>query len=171
MHNRNLLWLGPRKIKFCHEHITLKTSTEILLPASWQPCGMLAQLTANILMRLYSSSYLILTVIFLLTRIPCRWSRLLLIWRSRRWPRRSAISRTCRVARGLSRPHVSIVRVLCRTLLHAWRWLVGSSTLIVPTSQKGISTLSHGLQKASDIITSPLSEDFYVQIYKYTKTL
>jgi hypothetical protein len=69
----------------------------------------------------------------LLTRIPCWWSRLLLIRRSRRWPRRSAISRTCWVARGLSGPHVSIVRVLCSTLLHAWSWLVGSTTLIVPT--------------------------------------
>jgi hypothetical protein len=81
----------------------------------------------------FSSAYLVLTVIFLLTGVPCWGSSLLLIGWSRRWPGRCAISRTCWVARGLSRSHVSIVRVLCTTLLHAWRWLAASSTLIVPT--------------------------------------
>jgi hypothetical protein len=107
----------------------------------------------------------------LLTGIPCRWYRLLLIRRPSRWPGRSGISRTRRVARGLSGPHVSIVRILCSTLLHAWRWLVCSSTLIVPTITGRHFNPFLCLQNVSDIITFPLSEALYVQIYRHTKPL
>lgn len=127
----------------------------MLIPISWQSCGMLAHLTANVLIRQSSNAYLILTVIFLLTRVPCWRPWLLLTGWSGWWPRRSAISCTCWVARGLSGPHVSIVRVLCTTLLHAWRWLVASTTLIVPMIGERYFTPFLCFATGSNIIPSP----------------